>query len=124
MTAAAPLRSATGATISTRTRPLTTPWRGCAPTRTNWIETEGYKGKEYNAGLLLNYSIGQYDTYSVMQLASYVNTIINEGERLKLNLVKEVKYATKDNSIGKTKSTYQKTVLNEKVSGSFIHSLG
>ena len=76
------------------------------------FETEGYKGKEYNAGLLLNYSIGQYDTYSVMQLASYVNTIINEGERLKLNLVKEVKYATKDNSIGKTKSTYQKTVLN------------
>lgn len=76
------------------------------------FETEGYKGKEYNAGLLLNYSIGQYDTYSVMQLASYVNTIINEGERLKLNLVKEVKYATKDDSIGKTKSTYQKTVLN------------
>lgn len=76
------------------------------------FETEGYKGKEYNAGLLLNYSIGQYDTYSVMQLASYVNTIINEGERLKLNLVKEVKYATKDNSIGKTKSTYQKKVLN------------
>lgn len=76
------------------------------------FETEGYKGKEYNAGLLLNYSIGQYDTYSVMQLASYVNTIINEGERLKLNLVKEVKYATKDNSIGKTKSMYQKTVLN------------
>ena len=61
---------------------------------------------------MLNYSIGQYDTYSVMQLASYVNTIINEGERLKLNLVKEVKYATKDNSIGKTKSTYQKKVLN------------
>ena len=76
------------------------------------FETEGYKGKEYNAGLLLNYSIGQYDTYSVMQLASYVNTIINEGERLKLNLVKEVKYATKDDSIGKTKSMYQKTVLN------------
>ena len=75
------------------------------------FETEGYKGKEYNAGLLLNYSIGQYDTYSVMQLASYVNTIINEGERLKLNLVKEVKYATKDNSIGKTKSTYQKRYL-------------
>ena len=41
------------------------------------FETEGYKGKEYNAGLLLNYSIGQYDMYSVMQLASYVNTIIN-----------------------------------------------
>lgn len=26
---------------------MTTPWRGCAPTRTNWIETEGYKGEHY-----------------------------------------------------------------------------
>lgn len=26
---------------------MTTPWRGCAPTRTNWIETEGYKGEQY-----------------------------------------------------------------------------
>ncbi len=76
------------------------------------FETEGYKGKTSNAGLLLNYSIGQYDTYSAVQLSSYINTIINEGERLKLNLVKEIRKATDDDTLGEVKSTYQKTVLN------------
>ncbi len=75
-------------------------------------ETEGYKGKQSNAGLLLNYAIGQYDTYSVLQLASYVNTMINEGDRLKLNLVKEIREATDDDSLGNVKSNYKKTVLN------------
>ena len=75
-------------------------------------ETEGYKGKTSNAGLLLNYSIGQYDTYSVLQLASYVNTIANEGERLKLNLVKEIRNSTNDDSLGDVKRVYEKQVLN------------
>lgn len=75
-------------------------------------ETEGYKGKSSNVGLLLNYAIGQYDTYSVLQLSSYLNTIINEGERLKLNIVKEVRNYTNDESIGTIKSKYNKTVLN------------
>lgn len=76
------------------------------------FETEGYKGKTSNAGLLLNYSIGQYDTYSVLQLSSYVNTIINDGERLKLNLLKEVREATDSEELGKVKSSYEKQVLN------------
>lgn len=75
-------------------------------------ETEGYKGKTSNAGLLLNYSIGQYDTYSVLQLSSYVNTVINNGERLKLNLLKEVREATDSEELGKVKSSYEKKVLN------------
>lgn len=75
-------------------------------------ETEGYKGKNSNAGLLLNYSIGQYDTYSVLQLSSYVNTVINNGERLKLNLLKEVREATDSEELGKVKSSYEKQVLN------------
>lgn len=76
-------------------------------------ETEGYKGKESNAGLLLNYVIGQYDTYSVLQLSSYINTIINEGVRLKLNLVKEIRIATKDDSLGDIKSKYEPITLNK-----------
>ncbi len=76
------------------------------------FETEGYKGKTSNAGLLLNYSIGQYDTYSVLQLSSYLNTIVNEGERYKLNLVKEIRKATKTDELGSVKSTYDKKLLN------------
>lgn len=75
-------------------------------------ETTGYKGKTSNAGLLLNFSIGQYDTYSALQLSSYVNTIANEGERLKLNLVNEIRYATKDDSLGKIKESYKPVTLN------------
>ena len=75
-------------------------------------ETSGYKGKTSNAGLLLNYSIGQYDTYSVLQLSSYVNTLANLGTRNKLHMVKEVRYPTKDESIGNVKTNYQTEVLN------------
>ena len=76
-------------------------------------ETIGYKGKEINAGLLLNYAIGQYDTYSILQLSSYLNTIINNGDRLKLNLVKEIRYPSNDNSLGKIKEIYEKQLLNK-----------
>ncbi len=76
------------------------------------FETEGYKGKQSNAGLLLNYSIGQYDTYSVLQFASYVNTLASGGERLKLNLVNEVRNATETDELGDVKSKYEKAVLN------------
>lgn len=76
-------------------------------------ETTGYKGKQNNAGLLLNFSIGQYDTYSALQLSSYLNTIINEGDRLKLNLVKEIRKGTNNDDIGDVKKTYTKKVLNK-----------
>ncbi len=76
------------------------------------FETEGFKGKTSNAGLLLNFAIGQYDTYSALQLSSYLNTIINEGDRLKLNLVKEVRESSDGNELGGVISSYEKTVLN------------
>lgn len=76
------------------------------------FETEGFKGKTSNAGLLLNFAIGQYDTYSALQLSSYLNTIINEGDRLKLNLVKEVRESSDSNELGGIISSYEKTILN------------
>lgn len=77
------------------------------------FETTGFKGKESNAGLLLNYAIGQYDTYSALQLASYVNTLANEGYRYKLNLVREIRNATEDDSIGSVKTKYKPILLNK-----------
>ncbi len=76
-------------------------------------ETSGYKGNLVDAGLLLNYSIGQYDTYSILQLSSYMNTIINNGKRYKLNLVNEIRHSTKDNTLGSIKYTYEPKLLNE-----------
>ena len=53
-------------------------------------ETVGYKGNGKVAGLLLDFSIGQYDTYTPIQLSQYINTIANGGKRLSPYLLKSV----------------------------------
>ena len=47
-------------------------------------------GKSRLPGHLLDFSIGQYDTYTPIQLSQYINTIANNGVRLKPYLLKEV----------------------------------
>lgn len=76
-------------------------------------ENVGYEGKESNAGLLLNYVIGQYDSYTIYQLASYINTVINDGDRLKLSLLKEIRSYTNDDSIGPVKLKYEKKSIDK-----------
>ena len=53
-------------------------------------ETIGIKGKTISDDLLLNLSIGQYDTYTPIQLTQYINTIANSGNRIKLSLMKQI----------------------------------
>ena len=53
-------------------------------------EETGYKGGSYAGDLLINFAIGQYDTYTPLQLAQYVSTIANDGNRMKFNLLKQV----------------------------------
>lgn len=54
-------------------------------------EASGYKGSQRLPGFLLDFSIGQYDTYTPLQLAQYVSTIANGGYRMKPQLVKEIR---------------------------------
>lgn len=54
------------------------------------LEIEGYKGKQEKGGLLLDFSIGQYDNYTPIQLLQYISTIANNGNRIKPYLLKEV----------------------------------
>jgi len=53
-------------------------------------ESIGLVGMNDTPGLILDFSIGQYDTYTALQLTQYINTIANDGDRLKLKLVKKV----------------------------------
>lgn len=53
-------------------------------------ETVGYKGNGTVAGLLLDFAIGQYDTYTPIQLSQYINTIANGGNRVVPHLLKAV----------------------------------
>ncbi|MBQ7105596.1 MAG: penicillin-binding protein 2 [Bacilli bacterium] len=51
-------------------------------------ESSGTVGRDYSSDLLLNYTIGQYDTYSVLQLSQYITTIASDGKRIKPHLLK------------------------------------
>ena len=76
-------------------------------------EISGYKGITQNAGLLMDFAIGQYDTYTPMQLNQYVSTIANGGNRVKLHLLKEIREPSDDDaSLGKVIKEVQTEVLN------------
>ncbi len=75
-------------------------------------ESTGIKGQTIAPDLLLNLSIGQYDTYTPLELSNYINTIATDGKRYALHYLKEVK--NKDKVI----YTYEPKLLNE-VSSNF-----
>ena len=76
-------------------------------------ENDGYSAKEdTNPGNLLDFVMGQYESYTPLQLSQYVTTIANGGSRLRPHLLKEVHEATEDSSLGKTILTVEKDVLN------------
>ena len=76
------------------------------------VESLGYKGNSNVSGHLLDFSIGQYDTYTPIQLSQYIGTIANNGTRLKPYLLKSVYEPTKEPL---TKLIYEnsKQVLNK-----------
>jgi len=53
-------------------------------------ESIGIIGKTISDDLLLNLSIGQYDTYTPIELSQYINTVANNGSRIKPSLMKEI----------------------------------
>ncbi len=71
-------------------------------------ESCGLEGKNDTSGLLLDFSIGQYDTYTPLQLAQYISTIANDGTRMQLHLLNQIE-SSKDN---KVLFEYENKVLN------------
>ena len=53
------------------------------------LEQTGLKGTKIAGDLLLNFAIGQYDTYTPISLLQYINTIANYGNRYALRFKKE-----------------------------------
>lgn len=51
-------------------------------------------------GLLLDEAIGQYDTYTPLQVAQYMSTIANGGSRIQPRVVKSVHLPTKKDEVG------------------------
>jgi penicillin-binding protein A len=76
-------------------------------------EATGYAGTVKQSGLLLHLAIGQYDTYTPMQLAQYVSTIANGGYRIQPRLVKEIREPLlESNQMGPILQEIQPTILN------------
>ena len=77
------------------------------------VESSGYTAKDKNAGNLLDYVMGQYETYTPIQLSQYVSTIANGGTRLAPHLLKEVHKATDSSEIGDVMFVVDKKELNK-----------
>ncbi|WP_368483267.1 peptidoglycan D,D-transpeptidase FtsI family protein [Oceanobacillus sojae] len=55
-------------------------------------ESTGVRGQTpENPGNILDFAIGQYDTYTTLQLAQYVSTIANDGYRVQPHFLKEAR---------------------------------
>lgn len=77
-------------------------------------EGTGSSGSNYNdAGVLHQFAIGQYDTYTPIQMAQYVSTIANGGKRMQLHLMKSIREpAVKEGNLGKIDDQFKPNVLN------------
>jgi len=77
-------------------------------------EQIGFKGTDVRPGFLLDLAIGQYDTYSNMQLAQYVSTIANGGNRMEPHIVKEIREPLMENDeLGPIVQEITPKVLNQ-----------
>ena len=75
-------------------------------------ESSGYSSTDKAAGNLLDFVMGQYETYTPMQLSQYISTIANGGERIAPHLLKEVHSSSENEEIGELEYTVEKNVLN------------
>lgn len=76
-------------------------------------EALGYIGKNTLSGYLLDFAIGQYDTYTPIELSQYISTIATSGKRLKPHLLKEVYSSSASESLTKSIYKFEPVVLNE-----------
>jgi cell division protein FtsI/penicillin-binding protein 2 len=75
-------------------------------------EIIGWPGVDQLPGHLLDMAIGQYDTYTPLQMAQYVSTIANGGYRVKPQIIKEIRQPTEDKELGPIVKTFEPTILN------------
>ena len=77
------------------------------------VEATGNIGDKYDSDMLLDLVIGQYDTYTPIQIASYISTIATSGNRYKLHFLKEVRESSNDDSLGDIYLEYKPILLNK-----------
>ena len=77
-------------------------------------EQYGYEGPVKLPGLLLDFAIGQYDTFTPIQLVQYMSTIANGGYRMQPHIVKEIREPVKEaGEVGPIIEEIEPKVLNK-----------
>ncbi|WP_010096999.1 penicillin-binding transpeptidase domain-containing protein [Ornithinibacillus scapharcae] len=76
-------------------------------------ESPGLTGALQDGGLLMDFAIGQYDTYTVMQLAQYISTIANGGNRVQPHFLKEVRNPSMGEDLGTVYRSINTKILNK-----------
>ncbi len=77
------------------------------------VESVGVIGDKYDSGLLLDFSIGQYDTYTPVQISSYISTIASSGNRYQLHLLKEIRNTSNNDKIGTLKEEIKPKLVHK-----------
>ena len=77
------------------------------------VESNGYTSKDKAAGNLLDFVMGQYETYTPIQLSQYITTIANGGDRLEPHLLKEIHSSSSTDEIGALEEKIERKSLNK-----------
>lgn len=77
-------------------------------------EAVGYQAEPDRDAKLLNLSIGQFDTYTPMQLAQYISTVANGGYRIAPRMLKEIRNPSQDGeTLGTLVEEVEPKILNK-----------
>ena len=78
------------------------------------IESAGYGAKKDKAaGNLLDFVMGQYESYTPLQLSQYISTIANGGSRLQTHLLKEIRATSDNDNLGPIIYSFHANKLNK-----------
>ena len=76
-------------------------------------ETAGFQTNPDRDAKLLNLAIGQFDTYTPMQLVQYISTIANGGYRVQPRMLKEIRKPSADGQLmGALEDEIEPNILN------------
>lgn len=85
------------------------------------IDGVGNIGNSTSPDLYLNFVIGQYDTYTTMQLSEYISTIANYGVRVKPHLLLEVRNNDNDDEIGSLYYSYEREKTKISINKKYVN---
>nr|WP_306675826.1 penicillin-binding transpeptidase domain-containing protein [Streptococcus didelphis] len=76
-------------------------------------ESSGYLAEKYTASNVITQSFGQFDNYTTMQLAQYVSTIANGGNRIAPRLLEAVYAGDANEGIGHLQKRIEPKVMSK-----------